>query len=336
MECTIAADHRQWMKLSDEGPEAAPTMAPPEFETAPQPAGAAAPGLSQLEEAIVQAVAYSDIFDYPLRVSEIHRYLMGVAASRAEVAIALANGRLVPRYLSARDGFYCLAGREETIEMRRQRTERSRQVWARAFRFGRIIASLPFVRMVAVTGELAMDNVGPRSDIDYFIVTEPGRLWLTRLMTVAVARFAGMPEICPNYLLTDRALELDDRNAYTAHEVAQMVPIAGLETYRRLRELNGWVLDYLPNAASPPRHVEAPAYLPRLRRLIELPLRTGLGERLERWERERKIRKLSGGDAHLPETAYSADRCKGHVDGHGERILEIFEARWQAVKVKMQ
>lgn len=291
--------------------------------------------LTRLEVAILQAVAYSDIFDYPLKPAEIHRYLMDVPASREDVRAALANGRLVPRYLTTRDGYYALAGREEIIDIRRQRALRSRAVWARAFRFGRIIASLPFVRMVAVTGELAMDNVGARSDIDYFIVTEPGRLWLARLLTVAVARFAGSPEICPNYLLTDRALELDDRNAYTAHEVAQMVPIAGLETYYRLRELNGWVLDYLPNAASPPRHIEAPAYLPRLRRLIELPLRTSLGAKLERWEMERKIRKLSGGNGRLPETAYSADRCKGHIDGHGERILAVFDERWQSVKVKL-
>jgi len=283
-------------------------------------------------------VAYSDIFDYPLTAAEIHRYLMEAPTTFDEVNRILTGGRLVPRFLSSSEGFYSIPGREEIVETRRQRSEQSREVWKRAFRFGRIIASLPFVRMVAVTGELAMDNVGPYSDIDYFIVTEPGRLWLTRLMVVAVVRCAGTrgPEICPNFLLSDQALELDDRNFYTAHEVAQMVPISGLETYRRLRGLNPWVEQYLPNAGGPPRHVEAPIHLRPLRGLAESLLRTPPGARLERWEMERKVRKLTDSYGPLPETVYSPDRCKGHVDGHGVRILSVFNERWKAVKVAMQ
>ncbi|CAN5739165.1 hypothetical protein BH23CHL2_BH23CHL2_32860 [soil metagenome] len=320
------------------GPIIANSPNPPKANSRPDGASASFADLSCLEEAIVQAVAYSDIFDYPLTAAEIHRYLMETPATLAEVNDILSNGRLVPHFLAVRNGLFTLPGRDHTVETRRQRTAQSRAVWKRAFRFGRIIASLPFVHMVAVTGELAMDNVGPYSDIDYFIVTEPGRLWLTRLMVIAVVRCAGTrgPEICPNYLLSDLALELDDCNFYTAHEVAQMVPISGLETYRRLRDLNPWVEQHLPNAADPPRHAEAPVHWRRFRRLVEALLRTRLGARLERWEMERKIRKLTDNDERLPETAYSPDRCKGHVDGHGERILSVFQERWQAVKVAMQ
>lgn len=296
------------------------------------------PGLSDLEEAVVQAVAYSDIFDYPLTAREIHRYLMNLAVAYDEVDDHLSSGRLVPGYLSSRKGFFTLPGRESIVETRLQRAGQAREDWGHAYRYGRIIASLPFVRMVAVTGELAMDNVGPASDIDYFVITEPGRLWLSRLMIVAVVRYAALRglEICPNYLLSEHALEFDDRNCYTAHEVAQMVPISGLETYRRLRDLNPWVEEHLPNAAGPPRYLETPVYWRPFRRLVETLLRTPIGARLEHWEMDRKIRKLAGDNPELPETAYSPDRCKGHVDGHGERILSLFHERWQAVKVSMQ
>ena len=294
--------------------------------------------LTKLEEAVVQAVAYSDIFDYPLTVREIHRYLMELPVSRDEVDRVLSNGGLTPDHLTSIDGFFALPGRETIVETRMRRAVQARRDWARAYRYGRIIASLPFVHMVAVTGELAMDNVGPASDIDYFIVTAPGRLWLARLMVIAVVRYGALRglELCPNYLVSERALDFDDRNLYTAHEIAQMVPISGFETYERMRALNGWLCDFLPNAGGPPRQIEAPARWRPLRRLAERLLRGRVGARLERWEMERKIRKLAGGGRSPAETAYSPDRCKGHVDGHGERILALYYERWQAVKASMQ
>jgi hypothetical protein len=44
----------------------------------------------------------------------------------------------------------------------------------------------------------------------------------------------------------------------------------------------------------------------------------------------RKIQKFShqnGGD----ESAFSADWCKGHFDGHRRRVLDEFDHQWQKV-----
>lgn len=296
------------------------------------------PPCLELEQAIVQAVTYSDIFDYPLTAEEIHRYLMGIAIDRDTFNATLQQSPLVRQHLSQRDGYYTLSGRESIVAIRREREQAAARVWPRALSYGRIIASLPFVRMVAITGELAMDNIGPHSDIDYFIVTEPGRLWICRLMTIAVVRYAAPRGdiVCPNYLLSERALELHDRNLYTAHEVAQMVPIYGLETYQRLREANAWVSEFLPNAGSSPRDAEALPHGNAARRLAESTLRTSAGARLESWEMNRKVRKLTRDGVPHPEVSFSPDWCKGHVDGHGERILDLFADRWSAVEGRMQ
>src|SRR5438309_1230064 len=194
------------------------------------------PGRAAFERAIVQAVAYADVFDYPLTGEEIHRYLVGVPASRSAVRAALS---VPPNGLIRSGRYFTLAGRESAIETRRARAAHALDYWRRAVRYGHAMSNLPFVRMVAVTGGLAMDNMSD-GDIDYLVVTEPGRLWLCRALIVGLVRVAALKgtELCPNYLLSERALVLSERNLFTAHEVAQMVPLAGQQTYARMRELN--------------------------------------------------------------------------------------------------
>ncbi|HSN54392.1 MAG TPA: hypothetical protein VLT32_06950, partial [Candidatus Sulfomarinibacteraceae bacterium] len=82
---------------------------------------------NRLQRAILRTVAYSDVFDYPLTVAELHRYLEGVPANPAEVGAALPGlaGALV------RDGndLVALAGRDHLFEVRRRRTLESARLW---------------------------------------------------------------------------------------------------------------------------------------------------------------------------------------------------------------
>jgi hypothetical protein len=295
-------------------------------------------GRATLERAIVQAVAYADVFDYPLTADEVHRYLIGVPASRATVRTVLSTSRLVPDLLARSGRYYTLPGREAAIETRRGRAAMAAEYWRRAVRYGHWIGNLPFVRMVAVTGALAMDNIAD-ADIDYLVITEPGRLWLCRALVVGLVRTAalGGTELCPNYFLSEQALELTERNLFTAHEVAQMVPLSGIETYQRFRTENRWTDTYLPNAGGPPHRVAPVEPRPRrARRLLEGTLRSGLGGPLEHWEMARKIRKLGLRSAGHAEAAFGPDWCKGHFGDHGQLTLSRYEERMRALEQQLQ
>ena len=282
-----------------------------------------------IQHAIIEAVAYADIFDYPLTGVEIHRYLVAFAASRDAVFSALQTGGLIPDHLEERDGYYTLPGRAEIVAVRQRREALSERLWPRAIRYGRVLASLPFVRMVAVTGELAVNNVEPDSDLDYLLITEQGRLWLCRAFAIGLVRSVARrgDVLCPNYLLSERALVLQERNLYTAHELVQMVPISGTDTYRQMRRLNRWSDDYLPNAVGPPRYVRTTPLGRPARALAESALRTAAGGWLESWEHGRKVRRLSAGKEANREVGFSPDWCKGHFDAHGQRTLTAFQDR---------
>lgn len=292
--------------------------------------------LSSLEQAILHAVAYGDVFDYPLTSAEILRYLLAVPASLEQVQAALDGNRPVQGYLERVDGYYCLAGRGHLAAVRGERRETARRLWPWARHFGRLLSRLPYLRMAAVSGALAMDNE-PGVDIDFLLVTEPGRLWLCRGLAMLLVRWARRSgvELCPNYLVTTRALHFPGRDLYTAHEILQMVPLHGLEVYWYIRKLNGWADELFPNAASLPRP-EIPALedapRPLLQRVGEALLSTPPGDWLEGWERQRKARKLNAQRAPGDEADFSGDWCKGHFGGYGGRSMAAYALRMETLR----
>jgi hypothetical protein len=291
-----------------------------------------------IDRAVVSTVAYGDVFEYPLRVPEVHRYLHAVRATIEATAAALARCAAPGGALSQREGFYMLRGRESLVDVRRSRAARATRLWPAAVRYGHVIAGLPFVRLVAVTGSLAWDNVVDTGDIDYLIVTEPDHLWVCRWLVTLLQRLvhlSGIP-LCPNYFVTTRALAVADRNLYVAYELACTRPVAGLAMYRRLRRANPWTASYLPNAVDPPilpvaydRRGRA-LYDRALERLVDLGegvLRSRAGAVLERYDMRYRIYKRVKGDRPQGEASYGVDWFKPYPNGHRRRVLAAFAER---------
>lgn len=276
---------------------------------------------------VVQAtIAYADLFDFPLEPEEVWRDLIGVAAGReltqATIHALAASGEL------ALDGPYVVLPRRVGLaEIRKVRRDHAARLWPVARRLGALIGLLPFVRMVAATGSLAANNPDATADLDYLIVTVPGRLWLVRAMAVALVRLARPARIrvCPNYLLTTRVLTLDHQDLFTAHELLQAVPIVGRAVYREMLDQNRWSGRWLPNryrqAMAAP--VE-PAARSAVQRAGEALLAGRVGGRLEAWEARRKRQRLGsvGGTAR-----FTADTCEGHYGQHRRQILDALDAR---------
>jgi hypothetical protein len=296
--------------------------------------------LSALQWAILKTIAYADIFDYPLTLPEIHRYLIECKASFSEVEAALYGLTTQGVCLRFCEPYYSLAGREHTFNIRQQRSQHAGSLWRAAQHYGKLMGQMPFIRMVVVTGSLAVDNVPKTGDIDYLVVTAPNRLWLARLLVIILVRYARWRGyvLCPNYLISENALFFDQQNLYTAREIVQMIPVSHLPTYRRLREANSWTDDFFPNAVdtpSVPQAGVAQSILHRGWRLLETLLNTPLGTWIDQWEMRRKIRKLQDGYT-LAEAQFSKDWCKGHFEGHQQRILKAYQSRLDALQARLE
>ncbi len=146
------------------------------------PESAAGDNLPELHRAILLTVLCSDLFDYPLTDKELYRYLVVACPEYTDFDRALAG--LMGRHLARTENLITLPGREHLVEVRRQRQLAVEQGWVQAGRYARWLAFVPFVRMVAVCGSQAAGNASPDSDVDFFLVTAPRRLWTVQVCSM--------------------------------------------------------------------------------------------------------------------------------------------------------
>lgn len=287
---------------------------------------------AEIEQAIINTVSYVDAFDYPLTLAEIHRYLISLPLPLSTVYHALKKSTLVPHRLRRLGNYYMLPGRDGVVATRQHRQTSAERLWPEAITYGRLLARLPFVRMVGVTGSLAVNNVGPAEDIDYMIVTADDRLWVCRAFVILLVRWAARRAItlCPNYFLAESALLLRTQNLYTAHELTQMVPLFGLPVYETMRRLNTWTDRFLPNAQGAPALPHFAGATEPLRAIpghnkLEALFAGRPGRWLDRAEMKRKISRFRREHPGWQEAEFSAECCKGHFNQHQQRTIQAFE-----------
>lgn len=295
---------------------------------------------SPFDQAILMTLLYADVFSFPMTAREIHHFLIGCSAACEEIECAIANpSAWLTSHIEVgtlnKKSIYAIRKTESTnqaiFEKRQLRDLASAELWPKARRYGVLLGHIPFVRMVAITGALAMHNAGsPQDDLDYLLVVKHGRVWLARLgavMMVKICKFFGVT-LCPNYVLADTALEQNRHDLFMAHELTQMIPLTGQNIYQQMRLLNQWADAMLPNAQTPfyPEKDAAPRRVGRwMQTVLEWMLSGPMGNHLEDWERRRKIRKFHNQATHSTDTVLDAEHVKGHFFDYGSRTLHRFE-----------
>jgi hypothetical protein len=134
-------------------------------------------------------------------------------------------------------------------------------------------------------------------------------------------------DVCPNYLISEARLELDQRDFFTAHELAQMVPLYGHGVYRKMLNANSWRRQYLPAALAQAAPLEAERSRVGVRRPIERLLSQRVFDAWERWELARLRRKLRPLIGPSAEVVCSPDQCKGHTGLHRRSVMARYKER---------
>src|SRR4030043_1187137 len=208
-----------------------------------------------LEQAILATLAYHDIFKYPLTLKEVHRYLIGKRATIKAVDSKLQK-LILDKKIENKGQLYCLKGRLQIVNLRKKREMYSKPKYLRATFFSKILQLIPTLKLVAVSGALAMNNSHINDDIDLVLISSKGTLWTTRfLANILLLPFKRSPsekkvtnKACLNVFIDEKKLKISPPNLYFAHEICQMKPFWDRNgTYDRFVKANSWINKYLPS-----------------------------------------------------------------------------------------
>lgn len=237
-------------------------------------------------QAALRVLLYYGIFRYPLTSDEVYRFCSDDMFSSEDIVEAL-YGLKSCGFIGYRRGYWFLTENgAEVVDRRIAMEERGRAMWKIARRFGGLMRRIPFVRGVFISGQLSRYIADEESDIDYFILTEPNRLWLVRMMFVLFRRTVLLNNrkyFCANYYVTTDNLAIRERNIYTACEVASLKPLWNRPLFREFIERNEWVLDYYPNLTIPDNSLRQGTREGRsgIQHFLEMLIPSSLADRLD-------------------------------------------------------
>ena len=205
---------------------------------------------TSIGKAILRTLLYFDIWNHPLTLDELHMFLPDAVSEPAALLPALQE--LICMGLVFDDGQHYAVrhSRGRAQGSRRSKERRAALMWKMARVVARLMRTFPFVRAVWVSGELSKNVASPHADIDFFIVTEPRRLWIARSMLILFKKaflLNSRKFFCLNSFIDTRNLESPARNIYQAIEIASLKPLVNEPLLHDYFRANAWIWSYFPN-----------------------------------------------------------------------------------------
>lgn len=286
---------------------------------------------------VIRTILYFDIFNYPLKLKEIQRFL-GVKISSEDLEDIL-ESLVIRKYIFRQDIYFSMKPGMEDIRRRISGNSKAKQMLPKAQRKAELISRFPFVKAVFASGSLSKGYMDEKSDLDFFIITTPGRLWVARILLVIYKRiFLGNShkEFCINYFIAADHLQIEEKNHFTATELATVIPLTGITYYSRLMHENKWLFDFFPNYSARPAQ-EGPEVYPWYKKLLERGLSLFGGKQLDNlcmWLTQQRWERLYRSVYAAPDfnIAFKSrkDVSKNHPRHFQKKVIELLEEKWKA------
>jgi hypothetical protein len=237
--------------------------------------------LHSMNDRVLKTLLYFDLFSYPLNRDELFA-LIGSGKEDSYNLDAALDFYVEKGIINHSRGYYYLGNDISRIDNREDGNRRTFKKLKTARRFSRIISWFPFVRGVYLSGSISKGSMSRDDDIDYFIITSPGRLWIARTMLIVFKKlflFNSYKNFCINYFIDSNHLNIKEQNRFTATEIVFLVPMYNLGLYHDFLLANQWIRLYYPVFRQKEHYVGN--YSPLIKKWLEYAIDVFWGNTLE-------------------------------------------------------
>ena len=196
---------------------------------------------------LLKPILYFSLFKYPLTEEEIFNF--SKATSKEQIKLDL-NELVNDNIIYKIDDFYLTENNETLIKRRLEGNKMAKNIYQKALTISRLISKFPYVEGVGISGSLSKGYYDDDADIDFFIITSPKRLWIARTFLILYKKIFLLNSrkyFCVNYFISSNALEIEEKNIFTATELTTLLPMYGNGSFHKFYDENKWVENYLPN-----------------------------------------------------------------------------------------
>ena len=209
-----------------------------------------------VEQRILAVVAYFDVFDLALSIEEISDLILGEKTTVNEISLVLNE---LSEQLDTDGYLYVLRGREVLFETRSKQRICSTVLMKKVYKYTWIWRFVPYVTGVAVCNYLPLGVAGSDSDIDLFVITKPGRIFLSRFVLTVVTHFCGLrrhgrkigSRFCLSFYASESSLNFNSileapYDVYFLYWLRALTPLYGDSSlWSLLENSNTWTIDFM-------------------------------------------------------------------------------------------
>ena len=288
-----------------------------------------------LQLKMIEVLAYFDIFNFPVTEREMCNLLGLSSLEFLQDITPLLNQKSCFR----QQDYYSLCMQvNDLLKLRQEREALAQEYFKQLKKYARIISNFPFVRGIAVSGSLSKGVMQKDGDIDFFVVTAPGRLWLCRSLLILYKKIMLLNShkyFCLNYFIDTNNLTIIDKNIFTATEIFYLLPVYSADnTMPEFFKSNTWVSSFYEENTnrSADYFVENNS---KAKMILEKLLNGSIGNRLEKLFHQFTLRKWLSKFGHFNREKFELTmRSTSGVSKHHPRDFQSKVLKMHKEKVE--
>ena len=222
--------------------------------------------MSETTQNIIKTITFFDLCSFPLTPLEVWKYLpikQDFQTTQNNITELVKLGRL-----EQQAGFYFLPEHSNLIIERQKRYSGTFLKYRRARRVAKLLAILPWIKLICLVNQKGPHNLRANGDLDFFIVCQGKRIWLTRWFSVGLLKLFNLRpqpnniknKICLSFLVDTDNLNLQpfllplaesNQDWVFIYYLANFAPLLNRDnTWTKFLSANHWLTQILPNNIS--------------------------------------------------------------------------------------